>query len=977
MYKFWSISIFLLVGIVNSSFATHLRAGEITVRRENCSSLTFIITVTVYTDTQSPVKFGGPQADGLDVLDFGDGSERFIIPETPNTIRNDLGANIGIASYTVVHTYRGAGRYTISYREPNRNNGVLNMINSVDTRFYIETEIRIDGIVGCNNTPILLIAPVDRGCVGVAFQHNPGAYDPDGDSLSYELVVPFQDRSTTVNGYRGPNDRSFYVGDYNASNEQKNGPPAFKINQVTGTITWDAPGTQGEYNIAFVVIEWRRIKLPGTDRFEWLKLGFVRRDMQIIIEDCKNERPDLIIPKDTCVVAGTTLKAIILGLDPDKDNVKIEAFSEIFGETFISRATVNPPSPGISLPTSPKPAELKFEWKTVCDHVKDQQYQIVFKVIDSGRPNLVTFKTWFVKVVGPAPDIKTADVNLAKRHVNVTWTKYECENASAVQIWRKVDATAFTPSNCETGIPPSLGFVKIGEVDATVTSFKDTNNGKGLSVGAKYCYRLVAVYPLPRGGESYVSKEICIDPILASAPIVTHVTVQKTDEANGQLRISWRRPFEIDKVQFPPPYKFKVWRSETFTGAKPFTAAHSGIIDDTTFVDDGINTKDKTFSYLIELHSKTKEVSTYQPIDSSSAASMVRLEVKSQAKKLELNWTAFVPWSNQSQLYPRHLIYRGLQGTPEANLVLIDSVNVITSGLTYTDIGKYNNEPLAEDKIYCYRVVTRGTYGNPKIKAPQINYSQMVCAQPSDLEPPTCIPVVQLADVISCEDYVANELTCGLNTFSNKLVWKRPTAAECGGEILGYRIYASATPGGEYALVQLPDNATYVRDTFYIDNGLTSFAKCYKISVIDRSGNESPLSNSICNDNCPYYELPNVFTPNGDNCNDLFSAYSNRDLTGETPGSSIKCKLVEKARCTRFAKKVVFKVFNRWGRKVYEYESFEGDLTRNIYIDWNGKDNNDQELPSGIYYYSAEVTFDSIDPAKRNQTIKGWVHLMR
>ena len=50
---------------------------------------------------------------------------------------------------------------------------------------------------------------------------------------------------------------------------------------------------------------------------------------------------------------------------------------------------------------------------------------------------------------------------------------------------------------------------------------------------------------------------------------------------------------------------------------------------------------------------------------------------------------------------------------------------------------------------------------------------------------------------------------------------------------------------------------------------------------------------------------------------------------------------------------------------------------RSIYIDWNGRDNDGRELSTGFYYYSADVTFDMVDPARQNKTIKGWVHLVR
>src|SRR5258708_1390201 len=95
--------------------ATHLRAGEITITRESCTSLTFTITITVYTNTGSIVRFGGG------VLDFGDGSEPFITPTIENTQRPDLGPNIGTVSFSTKHTYSGPGRYVISYLEPNRN----------------------------------------------------------------------------------------------------------------------------------------------------------------------------------------------------------------------------------------------------------------------------------------------------------------------------------------------------------------------------------------------------------------------------------------------------------------------------------------------------------------------------------------------------------------------------------------------------------------------------------------------------------------------------------------------------------------------------------------------------------------------------------------------------------------------------------------------------------------------------------------
>jgi hypothetical protein len=102
------------------------------------------------------VLFGG---DG-DVLNFGDGTSE-LVPATRNTPRPDLDADgtVGTASYTSFHTYPSTGTYIISYREANRNEGVLNMNASINTTFYLETVIKIDAFFGCNNTPKLQIPP--------------------------------------------------------------------------------------------------------------------------------------------------------------------------------------------------------------------------------------------------------------------------------------------------------------------------------------------------------------------------------------------------------------------------------------------------------------------------------------------------------------------------------------------------------------------------------------------------------------------------------------------------------------------------------------------------------------------------------------------------------------------------------------------------------------------------------------------------
>ncbi|MEM8893975.1 MAG: gliding motility-associated C-terminal domain-containing protein, partial [Bacteroidota bacterium] len=300
------------------SYSTHIRAGEIIARRVSNSSLTYEFTIIGYTDTRSTVVFAGGE------VDFGDGT---IIPILEDEVffqeTIDIGDEIAVNTFKIEHTFQAPGVYTIRYREFNRNAGIVNMDNSVDTPFYVETQIRIDPSAGLNNTPVLLAPPVDKGAVGARYIHNPAAFDPDGDSLSYHVVIPRQDVDIEVANYRFPNAPEFYQ-DFQNGREDVPGPPIFRVDSITGDVIWDAPGAIGEYNFAFIIREWRQF---GG---EWRTLGYVTRDMQVIIEESDNQRPVIAAPPDLCIEAGTFVSEFIQASDPDGHPVRMEAFGGPF-----------------------------------------------------------------------------------------------------------------------------------------------------------------------------------------------------------------------------------------------------------------------------------------------------------------------------------------------------------------------------------------------------------------------------------------------------------------------------------------------------------------------------------------------------------------------------------------------------------------------------------------------------------------------
>jgi gliding motility-associated-like protein len=909
---------------LNTARATHIRAGEIIAERISVQTLTYRITVVGYTDTRSSVVFGPGR------INFGDGREEQLNTKSDFSLVEDLGDLIEKNTFVITHTFQGPGKYKIRFLEFNRNDLTLNMNNSVDTPFYVETEITIDPFIGVNNSPVLTIPPVDNGAVSRRYIHNPGAFDPDGDSLSYQIEIPKQGFERVVNNYRDPASPEF-----SKSKEDASGPAFLRVDPILGDLVWDAPGTAGQFNVAMRIIEWR--KIDG----KYIEIGYVVRDMQIIIENSNNKRPKLILPPDLCVVAGTRIKEIIQGQDPDGDPIKIEVFGEPI-EINSSPATYKPENV-----FQVQPGIVNFDWQTVCNHVREREYEVRVRITDKplSGPKLVDIQTWKIKVIGPPPVWDALD-QLPGRTVKLNWDPYACAtSAQEMQVWRSINSDPYEPESCETGIRD--GYELIGTTDMNTFTFTDKNGGEGLAPGNTYCYRLVAVYPTPRLGESIVSDEICIT-IDVDVPILTNVSITATDEKDGEIFVKWTPPYDLNKIQYPGPYSYELIRSEGFTGAQ--NRVSLGKTSDTLFRDKKVNTKNLVYNYKVVLFDNNIK------IDTSTSASSVRLEPTIINEAIELKWSFNVPWNNSIAKYT-HEVYRNRADAAAldvTNFVKIADVDVTQKDFLYLDEGKFNGVKLKKELEYCYYVVTKGAYNVAGLVYPLENRSQIICAKPDDNRLP-CAPVLTFEGP-NCTEYVA-EQSCGTITYRHDLSWKPNFSGTCDDQLSGYRLYfnpegspdGTFTRIGQYSAIQL-------RATL---SNLANYKGCYYLTAVDRSGNESPKSNVVCIDNCPNYLLPNAFSPNGDGLNDTFMAFDN-------PFS----------KCPRFVTQLELFIVNRWGTEVFRYAS-QTATENDAYIRWDGKDPNGNELPAGTYYYSGTVSFDVVDPAKKQQTLKGTIQLLR
>lgn len=795
--------------VTTQAFATHNRAGEIAFK--HISGFTYEITVVTYVKESSPA-----DRPNLEIY-WGDGTSLDSINRISET---SLGGDIKKNVYVENHTYPGASPipYIIRVEDPNRNAGIINIPNSVNVVFYIESMLIINPFIGINNSPILLNPPIDNACVGKTYVHNPGAWDVDGDSLYYTIDESKQTGGNPIAGYTYPQASSF-----------------INVNPITGDLVWETPIAIGEYNVSIRIDEYRF----------GVRIGSVLRDMQITVSACSNNPPIITGPTDTCIVVGDTLTLNYNATDPDGNSV---SFSVTGGPMFASSNAATFQTTGAS-----SNVNGTFVWIPGCLNIQQGDYILSFKAIDNGNPNLVDFHSLFVNVLAPAP--KNLNATVLSNAIALNWNKTSCNQAIKYKIYRKQGASGWTPDYCETGVPAYTGFQLVGETNSiNDTNYTDNNNGLGLISGVTYCYRVIAYYP--DGTESKASEEVC-EQLIKDVPIITHASVNATSTTSGSIFIDWSKPTEFDAVLYPGPYRYLIYRGQG-TSSSLTLIDSTATINDTTFTDNLLNTKDFQYFYRVDMYNLT--AGARDLMGKSTVASSVFLNLIPSDNQITLAWSESVPWTNT-----QHVIYKQNPIT-----FVFDSLD-ITSNSTYVDTALVNGE------TYCYQVKSIGSYSSPGLISPIINFSQENCAVPIDNVKP-CAPILTI------------EAVC--DTQQNKLSWINPTMLNCDNDILGYNIYKVDSVSEDYYLVASLTDGNLLS---FVHENLASIAGCYVITAVDSVGNESVFSDSVCVDNCPNYSLPNIFTPGSDGFNDVFKPFP-----------------------YRYVESVEMKIFNRWGNLVFE-----------------------------------------------------------
>jgi gliding motility-associated-like protein len=272
--------------------------------------------------------------------------------------------------------------------------------------------------------------------------------------------------------------------------------------------------------------------------------------------------------------------------------------------------------------------------------------------------------------------------------------------------------------------------------------------------------------------------------------------------------------------------------------------------------------------------------------------------------------TRNVPWINT-----RYDIFRLNEST-----MVYDSIGS-TNQLAFTD------DELENGKEYCYYVRSVGEYLADDMPKNLINFSETACVIPVDNEPP-CPPSLSV--------------TSQCDSLYNRLTWTVDDPV-CFEDVAGYNLFYSKTLDEELELLATINDKNTFTYLHWLNQPDDVIAGCYAITAFDIIGNESIRSLVVCIDSCNFYEIPNVFTPNGDDIND---------------------KLVAKA--SGLVERIDFKLFNRNGLLLFQ--------TENPRIEWDGTYNGKIVSP-GVYFYQCDV-FERRISGLEEFHLSGFVHVI-
>lgn len=289
-----------------------------------------------------------------------------------------------------------------------RASNIENLAGPQSTAGHVSCPIRPQ-FAPCNSSPRFNTPGVIFGCVGQALSYNPGAYDQDGDSLSYELV-PTYSYSGGLPTYWAP---------FSATYPLKTSTGSVDFDSLTGTISF-IPDSAMISSVRFRVKEYR----CGN------YIGYVDREIRVDIKNCSNSMPQIAGGGYNTISNGVALDTNTFFVSPGSTlNFTITASDFDTGQSVsMIPDPVAFPDSATFVTTGNNPVTGTFNWNTMGSD--SGYYAFTITVNDSACPafgiNIYYFEIFVgIPAFPPPPDLSAvvsppAGFNFSSGSINLS-----------------------------------------------------------------------------------------------------------------------------------------------------------------------------------------------------------------------------------------------------------------------------------------------------------------------------------------------------------------------------------------------------------------------------------------------------------------------------------------------------------------------------------------------------------------------------
>jgi len=627
----------LFCGLFFQGWSTHIVGGDFTYRW--ISGNTFELSLTLFRDCNGAALFD-PEitigvfdrvtdqlTDTLTMQLISTGSLQLAGSQCSPPPEICVESGIYIKNIVLPNNPNG---YYLSWERCCRNHTVVNIDNPGATGMVFYMELPDPALH--NSSPYFLNDPLPYMCENQPFEYNFGGMDPDGDSLSFELIIPSSGNSSQSfpilpSPVAGPYSNALFTPGYTLSNVCGGSGP-LTIDPVTGDIT-AVTNFVGIYAMAELVREYRN----------GVQIGMIRREIEVTVIICDdNSTPEIksmgfgfpVGKKNFEIYESDSLCFSI-----DGNDITDSLFISYSGDCFPGSG-INPPFAVTQNASGFKHVTTDFCWHTACGQGKSTPYKVKFEVKDNGCPLPITVKYDISILVKPTPLITPPDllcISFEDDHsIRIHWTDTADDNRFLMYylLYRNINGGAFTI--LDTLFNKKAG----GYTDHTAFEMDKYN----------YCYYLTALNSCAVSGN--FSNILCSDDAKNEKEnYIEYVSVT----GHNQVELKLENFAGINTSTF---YIFRR-ENDTISGFQPYVTFTG--LPEHSWKDLGVKTNEKSYCYYL-----INEDACHNTSPPSKEACTILLKGHSVPYINTINWSEYINWKGGVFDYE---IYRKMERTVE------------------------------------------------------------------------------------------------------------------------------------------------------------------------------------------------------------------------------------------------------------------------------------------------------------------------